>query len=653
MSLSAIKDRLPLDTFVTVTEWINGKEGNTVTDFEQTKKAMQYRIGFNVQNDTGTDTTYYLRNTDNGITEMTITDKNGAVLSTQKTGYYTNIAERFGHDEQAFMPIKLKAGQLATIYLLVSSYNGTKADVTATIYSSEAYYKFYTDNTTTANTQEYITVFFVGAIFMMFVFFWFMYLKSRQALYGRYALYLGLQLVYGLLRIGPTTLIGYVSLHAPMLKASLITPMILVAVAGYAWFLNELLDLKNQRPKLYKQLRWISIGLWIYSLADWLVFYSMPNLPFQATSFFIIRIVLVFINVYILFSVAVFVKSSIKKYYIIGNTLFLVFGVLAAFKEINNVFAGTYLAKLNNANWYMVGILLECIFFAFALGIRIKELQQEKDNATSKLIEQMQLNEKIMQEANLQLELKVAERTAHILEQEKKIEAATLMKTTASYEKKLSESRMQALRSRMNPHFLFNSLNSIKYFILKNENDTAAFYLNKFSKLLRQILEYSNRETITLQQELETLKLYLEIESLRFDQSFHYHIVVDEGLLPDNIQVPPLILQPFVENAIWHGLANSDKSDKFCKVEVNKQNGNINISIIDNGVGRAVAAIIKENKINKLNTESFGMKITEERISIFNTGSNGKLKIAVEDNMDEGLQAAGTTINITLQNSLT
>ena len=614
---------------------------------------MQYNIGFNVQNDTGADTTYYLRNTDNGITEMTITDKSGAVLATQKTGYYTNIAERFGHDEQGFMPIRLRAGELAAVQLLVSSYNGTKAEVTAAIYSSEAYYKFYKDNTTTANTQEYITVFFVGAIFMIFVFFFFMYLKSRQALYGRYALYLGLQLVYGLLRIGPTTLIGYGSLQAPILKASLITPIILVAVAGYAWFLNELLDLKNQQPKLYQQLRWISIGLWVYSLADWLLFYSMPNLPFQSTSFFIIRIVLVFVNVYILFSVAVFVKSSIRIYYIIGNTLFLIFGVLAAFKEINNVFAGTYLAKLNNANWYMIGILLECIFFAFALGIRIKELQQEKDGATRKLIEQMQLNEKIMQEANLQLELKVAERTAHILEQEKKIEAATLMKTRASYEKQLSESRMQALRSRMNPHFLFNSLNSIKYFILKNENDTAAFYLNKFSKLLRQILEYSNHETITLQQELETLKLYLEIESLRFDQSFHYHIVVDEGLVPDSIQVPPLILQPFVENAIWHGLANSDKSDKFCKVEVNKQNGNINISIIDNGVGRAVAAIIKENKINKLNTESFGMKITEERISIFNTGSNGKLKIAVEDNMDEGLQAAGTTINITLQNSLT
>lgn len=265
----------------------------------------------------------------------------------------------------------------------------------------------------------------------------------------------------------------------------------------------------------------------------------------------------------------------------------------------------------------------------------------------------MQVNEKLMMEANQQLELKVAERTAQILKQEKQIEQALLLETKTKYEKQLSESRMQALRSRMNPHFLFNSLNSIKYFILKNENDTASFYLNKFSKLLRHILEYSSHETITLQQELETLKLYLEIESLRFDQTFHYDIRVDESLLPEKIQVPPLILQPFVENAIWHGLANSDRLDKFCYVDVVRQNGHISISIKDNGIGRAAAAVIKENKINKLNGESFGMKITEERISIFNTGSNGKLKINVEDNLDNDRQAIGTTINITLQNNPT
>ncbi len=634
----------------TVSEWNNGVKGNQLAVTDKTKRSQKYSIDLSLLNDYAADTSFYLRNCDNGISELIVKDARGQVLATQKTGYYSSIKERFGQDEQGFMPVTLKAGALANIQLLVSGYNGARPDMSVSIYSAEAYYKFYKDSTVTANTQEYITIFFIGSIFMMLVFFWFMYINSRQALYGRYAMYLTMQLVYGLLRIGPTTLIGYFTLQFPVLKASLISPMILVAVAGYAWFINELLDLKHQRPSLHKQLKWVSIGLWCYSLVDWLVYYTMPNLPFQATSFFIIRIVLVLINLYILFSVAVFVKSSIKKYYIIGNSLFLIFGVVAAFKEINAVFSSTYFAKLNNANWYMVGIMLECIFFAFALGIRIKELQQEKQITSKRLIEQMQVNEKLMLEANQQLELKVAERTAHILEQEKKIETATLQKTKAYYEKQLSESRMQALRSRMNPHFLFNSLNSIKYFILKNENDTAAFYLNKFSKLLRQILEYSNRETISLQQELDTLKLYLEIESLRFDQSFHYHIEVDENLLPEKIQVPPLILQPFVENAIWHGLANSDKSDKFCKVEVNKLNGNIRISIIDNGVGRAVAAIIKENKVNKLNEESFGMKITEERISIFNTGSNGKLKIAVEDNVDETELALGTTINITLQN---
>ena len=647
--MSAVQNLLSPDSLALITEWNGQSRGSKVADVENNQKEKAYSIDFSLVNDLPKDSTFYIRNCDNGVTELIVRDALGNILAHQKTGYYIPINKRFGHDEQGFLPIILRAGQVANVQMIVSSFNGNKPVASSILYSPEAYLRFYKETARQANTQEYITIFFVGAVFMMMIFFWFMYIKSRQALYGRYALYLTLQLIYGLLRIGPTSLAGYFTLHAPMLKASLISPIILAAVAGYAWFINELLDLKNQRPKLYRQLRWISIGLWCYSFADWLLFYSMPHLPFQATSFFIIRIILVIINLYILFSVAAFVKSSIKAYYIIGNSLFLVFGVLAAFKEVNTVFAGTYFGRLNNANWYMTGILLECIFFAFALGIRIKELQKEKEDANKKLIEQMQVNEKLMMEANQQLELKVAERTAHILAQEKQIKKVVLQETRAAYEQQLSESRMQALRSRMNPHFLFNSLNSIKYFILKNENDTASFYLHKFSKLLRHILEYSSHETITLQQELDTLKLYLEIESLRFDQSFHYNIRVDEDIVAEQINVPPLILQPFVENAVWHGLANSDKLDKYCNVNVSRQAGKVLISITDNGVGREAAAVIKENKINKLNGESYGMKITEERISIFNSGSHGKLKIAVKDNTDKALEAAGTTINITLQ----
>lgn len=618
---------------------------------DSSEKGKKYNISLSIRNDFAKDTTYYLRNAGNGYTILQITDSLGNILSNQSTGYYIPIRNRFGKDEQGFLPITIKAGKQVNIQLEVHGFAGNAPVLTASLYTVNSYYQFYKDIYTLTNTQENLSVLFVGAVFIMMVFFWFMYLKSKQALYGRYSIYLTVHLIYGFLRLGAGTGIGYLTLQIPLIKYSLIPPIILVAVGGYAWFIIELLDLRKLRPSLFKLMKWVSISLWAFSAFYWVLCYIMPEMPYQTTVFLLVRIVLVLINLYILFSVALFVKSSIKNYYIIGNTLFLIFGVLAGIKEVNNIFTGTYFGNLNNANWYMIGILLECIFFAFALGVRIKELEEEKDDARQKLIDHMQLTEKLMQETNLGLENKVAERTAEILAQKKQLEEVTLQETKVAYEKQLSETKMQALRSRMNPHFLFNSLNSIKYFILKNENDTAAFYLNKFAKLLRHILEYSNNETISLQQELDTLKLYLEIESLRFDKSFHYDIRVDEGVIPDKINIPPLILQPFVENAIWHGLANSDKYDKFCNVEVVRQNGHILISIKDNGVGRAAAAIIKENKINKLNSESFGMKITEERMELFNTTSHGKLQIAVQDEEDEEKQSLGTTINITLQNT--
>ena len=163
--------RLPLDSSTRIFEWNKGVRTKALQNVESSKRGQQYSIDFKLLNDFTSDTTFYLRNCDNGISEMRILDSTGHIQTTEKTGYYTNINERYGHDEQGFMPVPLKAGALATVQLLITSYNGNKADITAAIYSTEAYYKFYKDNTTTASTQEYITIFFIGAIFMMLVFF--------------------------------------------------------------------------------------------------------------------------------------------------------------------------------------------------------------------------------------------------------------------------------------------------------------------------------------------------------------------------------------------------------------------------------------------------------------------------------------------------
>jgi LytS/YehU family sensor histidine kinase len=134
-------------------------------------------------------------------------------------------------------------------------------------------------------------------------------------------------------------------------------------------------------------------------------------------------------------------------------------------------------------------------------------------------------------------------------EAEKKEAERILMDT----QQKMSEVEMQALRAQMNPHFIFNCLNSINRYIVKSDQATASLYLTKFAKLIRLILDNSNTKNVMLSNELEALKLYIDMESLRFDKKFTHSIVVDKGISTDSIEVPPLIIQPYVENAIWHG----------------------------------------------------------------------------------------------------
>ncbi len=147
--------------------------------------------------------------------------------------------------------------------------------------------------------------------------------------------------------------------------------------------------------------------------------------------------------------------------------------------------------------------------------------------------------------------------------------------------------KMQALRAQMNPHFIFNCLSSINNFVLKNETEAASDYLTKFSRLIRTVLNNSKRSFIPLEDELEMVRLYLEMESLRFKGSFTYRIDRDEKIEPSTIFIPPLLIQPFVENAIWHGLLH--KADPGGRLDISvKVEKNILICIIeDNGVGRS------------------------------------------------------------------
>ncbi len=209
-------------------------------------------------------------------------------------------------------------------------------------------------------------------------------------------------------------------------------------------------------------------------------------------------------------------------------------------------------------------------------------------------------------------------------------------------EKKLLTLEQSMLRSQMNPHFLFNSLNSIKLYIINNEQKNAVHYLNKFSKLVRKILDSSSVREIPLAEELETVELYMTIENIRFSNEINFDITVDTDIDTHTVRIPSLILQPFLENALWHGLS-SKQGEKNINVHISSdKKGYIHIAITDNGIGREASEKLKENKI--LKRKSVGIEITKERLANFAKEYQNSFYLEIVDLYDQSGKASGTKV---------
>jgi len=219
-------------------------------------------------------------------------------------------------------------------------------------------------------------------------------------------------------------------------------------------------------------------------------------------------------------------------------------------------------------------------------------------------------------------------------------------KQQKDYERKveISKIELKALRSQMNPHFVFNSLNSIQHYIFNSKSDEAVKYLNKFAKLMRVILNNSDKPTVAIEDDLEALKLYLELEQMRFEDKFEYKFIVDENVDLDYDIMPPMLLQPYVENAILHGL--TPRKDKgLLTITIKNEEHFIVCTITDNGIGRKRAAEIKRTMPGSKH-KSLGMKITEERLRILNEISQSKHSVKIIDLVNADGSAAGTTVEL-------
>jgi len=215
-------------------------------------------------------------------------------------------------------------------------------------------------------------------------------------------------------------------------------------------------------------------------------------------------------------------------------------------------------------------------------------------------------------------------------------------KTKSAFSKKMKEIEMRALRAQMNPHFIFNCLGSINRYIVKSDTKTASQYLTKFSKLIRLILDNSSTDHVSLEAEIQTLQLYLDMESLRFDHAFEYEIQQDDDLDKSMVQLPSMLIQPYVENAIWHGLLQKEEKGKLW-IRFKKMNEHLmQVEIEDSGIGRTKAAELKSKEMIK--HKSYGMQISSERIQIINYLYQLKNSVSIHDLTDEKGNASGTKI---------
>lgn len=232
-------------------------------------------------------------------------------------------------------------------------------------------------------------------------------------------------------------------------------------------------------------------------------------------------------------------------------------------------------------------------------------------------------------------------------EQEWKMKHLESEKKQIELQRRAARLEMQALRAQMNPHFIFNSLSSINWYIMENDKDTASDYLTRFSRLIRMVLN-SQKPMIPLEDELKMLQLYLDMERLRLNNSFDYSITFTNAIDAGNISIPPMLLQPFCENAIWHGLTNlpAGRQGKdghgHININIKTEGSELECTITDNGIGRKQAAAFGKKTARK--EKSLGLEITRERLALFNEENNTNANFEIVDMTDENEMASGTKV---------
>jgi len=478
-----------------------------------------------------------------------------------------------------------------------------------------------------------ITIFISGFLLTLSLYHFLLYFQHKDRSYLYYSLYTFLIFVYTYHRAHFFFLRDF-SLPLKPYLYHFSVPLQWLFNTIYLLFVKTFIDLKQYKPQWNRFLNY-SIGIYLSILILLMLYTSIignQRLLGMAYAFFFLPTITIIavITMYILYTM-----DTVLKYYVLSGSIIYLLLSLTAF----------YLSFLGHlvTTLFYIATFFENIFFALGLGAKQKKILMDKNTAQEKVIEEHQQNIALQQKVHSKLDKEVALKTAEILRLNQEKEKEKRTKLAIEFSKKTLNLRMRALQTQMNPHFLFNSLNSVKYYIIQNKKEDAAYFLSKLSKLLRKILDNSQLQEISLKEELAVMQIYIEVENMRMENEI---TLILPTLKPttERIKLPPLVLQPFIENAIWHGLALK-KGKKLIQIEIQSNKDYLSICIADNGIGRERAAINKAAKLTK--KESLGISLTKERLEVSTTHLQNKVKIRFEDLYTKE-KPAGTKVYINI-----
>jgi len=422
-----------------------------------------------------------------------------------------------------------------------------------------------------------------GGLFVLFLYHLLIYFQNRNQLYLYYSLYLLAITIFLIQPILDKLVPGYSNFSN--------FPIQFLAYASYIAFARILLDTRGNLLRWDKILE-LEIKILIILALIFILIQALFGYEFQVKAFLIIAPLLTLFTLYTFYIIITRIQDGSTVYFVIATLFYLILANVTFFELIKG--AEVFTDKGIQPMFFIyAGVVIQCLILSVIIGSIIKKIEQKSKNAEIRLAVKL---------------------------------------------KEMEELKMTALQSQMNPHFLFNSLNSINNFILKNDVEKASDYITKFSRLIRVILNSSSSPTSTLAEELGILSLYVKLEQMRVNGGFEYIVNVEDNLNLEPIKVPPLFLQPFIENAIWHGIMKKE-GKKTIELSIRREGENVLCTVIDNGIG-----INKAKELDHMSQKRkfFGAKATENRIRILYQNKN----VHIETKDISSSSSTGTQVSI-------